>query len=105
MTAVNERSELKKTGFDIRSVMFEEDGGVVIQYMHLPNDVRARGALTATHTLAVADGEAWAEEIREVRVAALNLLVDAVEDFEEATPVDMEDIFEPDPTDERGMGE
>lgn len=107
MTAVNARSDLQPR-FDIRAIHFDDEPAqVVIQYMHLPSDVRAKGHLVATHTLAIGDVEGWHNEIRDLRMAAQTLLADALEDFEESDPLDMEDVFsdiDPDEL-ELGMGE
>lgn len=92
--------------FDVRSVTFEGDD-VQITYMHLPNDVRAKGALVATHTLTISNEHpGWHNEIRDVKNAVWELLEDAHSDFEEATPVTYDDLFPDDEEDEeKGMGE
>jgi hypothetical protein len=92
--------------FDIRQVTFDEPE-VTIQYMHLPTDVRARGALVATHTLTVsAKHPGWHNEIDDLKNAAYHLLTDALDDFEEANVVDMQDLLgDGEEEDERGMGE
>lgn len=96
--------EIPQPRFDIRAIAFDEDE-VQIQYMHIPNDVRARGALVASHTLTVSGAHpGWHNEIDDLKAAAYGLLKDALEDFEEAEPADLEDLFGDD-DDEKGLGE
>lgn len=96
--------EIPPPRYEIRAIAFDEDD-VQISYMHIPNDVRARGALVASHTITVSSAHpGWHNEIGDLKTAAYGLLTDALEDFEEATPMDMEDIFGDD-DDERGLGE
>lgn len=92
--------------FEIRAVAFDEDE-VQIQYMHIPNDVRYKGALVASHTLVVSGRhQGWHNEIADLKNAAYELLTDALDDFENADPMPLEDMFpSEDDDDERGMGE
>lgn len=68
----------------IRAIVFSDDM-VEITYMTFPFDVRANGAVTATHSMAIATGDDYEEGIEDAKQAVLRLLQDAQQDFA-ATP-------------------
>lgn len=73
----------------ISSVQFMEDGSVVILYMDPSGDVRNRGLVAMSRQLHISRGgnQDYAQEIDDVNDAAMRLLVDALEDFDETEPV------------------
>ncbi len=83
----------------VSSVAFTSDGGVLLTYMELPDDVRNRGLLVGSHQLAVSPGTAqdYQVAIEELRDATTALLRDALDDFRSTEP-----YVEPGPEDEDG---
>lgn len=73
----------------ISSVTFMEDGSVVIVYMDPSSDVRNRGLVAVSHQAHIARGgnQDYAQEIDDLNDAAVRLLNDALEDFDETEPV------------------
>lgn len=72
----------------VSSVVFTGDGGVLLTYMELPDDVRNRGLLVGSHQLAVAPGSAqdYRTQIEALRADVTALLADALEDFRTTDP-------------------
>jgi hypothetical protein len=74
--------------------------------MHVPNDIRFRGALMQQHTFNVGRHPEWEKEIDDLEAAALHLLTEAIDSWEDAVPVDLDDLAVDleDDEDEPGMG-
>ena len=73
----------------VRQITFDETS-VSIQYMVLPDDVRADGRLLATHVLTIARSADYDDGIEAVTEVALELLADAREDFARTDPVEID---------------
>lgn len=68
----------------VSSVLFLEDGGVVVQWMDERVDVKNRGLLVQSHQMQIDPGEGgkdYKDEIEDVRDAVARLLNDALDDF------------------------
>ena len=79
------------------------DEGIAVTYMRVPEDARMKGALFANHTLHIhAEHPNYADEIDQLRTLVVEILEDALTDFEQSEPVNPDDE---DDDDERGMGE
>lgn len=72
----------------ISSCTFMDDGSVVILYMDPSSDVRNKGLVAVSHQVHIARGgdQDYAQEIDDLNDAALHLLDDALEDFDETEP-------------------
>lgn len=83
----------------VSSVTFTGDGGVLLTYMELPDDVRNRGLLVGSHQLAISSGtpQDYQTAIEDLRAAVTALLRDALEDFRSTDP-----YVEPSPEDVEG---
>lgn len=76
--------------YRIAQIAFE-DGGVVVQYIELPTDLRVGGQLMKTHQLHVGGAHAdYVEDIEALHRRAERLLANALEDFEASEPYDPE---------------
>lgn len=67
----------------VSSVIFTEEGGVILNFMDTEADVRNAEKLMMSHQLLVgaSDGRDYGDEIEDVRDAVNRLLADALEDF------------------------
>lgn len=91
------------TEIEISSITFTEDG-VAIQYIELPTDLRAKGALVLTHQIQLhASHPDYREDMERLHDRAVKAVRNALEDYRNSEP------YEPpnknDDDDERGMGE
>ncbi len=80
---------------EVASVIFGEDGGVLVSFFQPTTDVRNRGLLVMARQLQIAPGEEggadYRDEIEDVRDAVRRLLKDALEDFDTTDAVTDED--------------
>ena len=70
--------------FDIRSITFQSDGSIAIEYIGL-TDFKANG-LQLQHVALVPAGEDYDDEIEAVHEAALELVRDVVDDLGRVAP-------------------
>ncbi len=71
----------------IRNIGVDETG-LTIEYMDVPADVRRNG-LAATHAIFIPRAEDYDDEIDAVESAALEAVLDALDDFTKLPPVDL----------------
>lgn len=69
----------------VRSVTFEADGSVVLEYCIPAKDARANGVVL-NHILSVPFGDEYDDEIDAVQDAALHLISDVLEDLPTLEP-------------------
>lgn len=92
-----------KLPVQIRSIQIDPDSGSVsLDYIVLPDDVRAQGRLIQTRNMTVAVCDEYADELEALMAAALELLADVREDFSRTAAVVLP---EDDLGDDVGMGE
>lgn len=72
----------------IRGVVIDTDS-ISIEYMAIPDDVRHNGRVMQQHTLVVARHPEYQDEIDALEDAALELLRDALEDYQNTEPVQL----------------
>lgn len=70
----------------IRAVSFEDDGGVVVDYL-VPAKDAYRTGVVVNHTIRIPPSRQWDEEIFELVQAALFLLADVLEDLPGMEPI------------------
>lgn len=74
---------------EVASVIFGDDGSVLVSYVDASTDVRNRGLLVKAHQLQISPGDGskdYQDEIEDVRDAIMRLLHDALEDFSTLRP-------------------
>lgn len=71
----------------IRNISFAEDG-MAVEYMNVPADVRQNG-LSITHSVWIPREDDYDDEIAAVEDAALEAVMDALEDFGRLPAVDL----------------
>lgn len=70
----------------IRSISFDIDGGVAVDYMDVMGDLRANG-LVINHVLYVPAEDQYDDEIDALQSAAQELLADALDDLGRLPPL------------------
>lgn len=89
----------------IHAITFD-DGGMTIQYVQLPEDVRVKGQLVQTHVLTLsASHPDYREDTESLHTRAAKALRNALQDFAVSEPHEPEPDYDSDDDDERGMGE
>lgn len=88
----------------IHTITFDE-GGMSIQYVQLPEDVRVKGQLVQTHVLTLSAAHPdYREDTESLHARASKALRNALQDFETSEPHEPEESDDDD-DDDRGMGE
>lgn len=88
----------------IHTITFDE-GGMSIQYIEVPNDIRVKGQLVQTHVLTLSAAHPdYREDVESLHTRAEKALRNALQDFAVSEP-HVPEPADTDEDDDRGMGE